>query len=140
MYALKTLVAPLKKETLAHLEMQSVVLSTRLGKSITSHWKLKFEKVVHVLDSKCTLATLHKDTVVLNEFMGNRVSETLRSTEVEEWYHIESKKNISDLGTRTNAGVSDVAEESDWQRGPPWMRLPVKMACFSRYQRTCNAN
>ena len=58
--------------------------------------------------------------------MGNRVSETLRSTEVEEWYHIESKKNISDLGTRTNAGVSDVAEESDWQRGPPWMRLPVE--------------
>ena len=90
--------------------------------------------MIHVLDSKCTLATLHKDTVVLNEFMGNRVSETLRSTEVEnlrsteveKWYHIESKKNIADLGTRTNAGVSDVAEESGWQRGPLWMRLQIE--------------
>ena len=31
--------------------------------------------------------------------MGNSVSETLRSTKLEEWSHIESKKNIADLKT-----------------------------------------
>ena len=34
------------------------------------------------------------------------------------------KKNISDLGTRMNAQVEDISEESDWQCGPSWMRSP----------------
>ena len=82
LYASKTCAAPLKKETIPFVKMQSAVLSRRLWKSITIHSKFQFEKVVHVLDSKCTLATLYK-------------------------------KNISDLCTRTNAGVADVAEKSD---------------------------
>ena len=121
----KTRVAPLQKETVPRLEMQSAVIATRLSKSIATHSKMDFEKVIHILDSKCTLATFHKDSVVLNEYMGNRVSECLKSTQLEQWHHIESKKNISDLGTRTNARIADVSETSDWQRGTSWMKLPL---------------
>ena len=124
LYAAKTRVAPLQKESVPRLEMQSAVMGARLSKSITTHTKLEFSKVTHILDSKCTLAVLHKDTVALKEFMGNRASEVLRKSELENWYHVPSKKNISDLGTRRDATVTDVSKGSEWQDGASWMRLP----------------
>ena len=124
LYSSKTRVAPLQKESVPRLEMQSAVMAVRLSKSIITHTNIDFEEITHVLDSKCTLATLLKDTVALKEYMGNRVSEALQTTSVKQWVHIASKLNISDLGTRTNARVEDVSESSDWQCGTDWMRQP----------------
>ena len=126
LYASKTRVAPLQKLTIPRLEMQSAVLATRLSKSIIEHSNLEFDNVVHILDSTCTLATFQNDTAVFNDFTSNRKAEVLNSTQVKQWNHIESKKNIADLGTRTNARVDDVSEKSDWQRGTSWMRLPIE--------------
>ena len=120
----KTRVAPLTKESVLRLKAQSGVFSVLLGKSVITHSDLEFEEVVHILDSKCTLATLHKDTLALKEFMGNRVSEILSTTTVDQWYHVDTKLNIADLGTRTTARVEDVSEGSEWQRGKHWMCLP----------------
>ena len=124
LYAAKTRVAPLQKETIPRLEMQSAVMAVRLRQTITTHSQLEFSEIVHILDSKCTLATFHKDTVGLKEFMGNRASEVHQKSNLEEWSHIDTKKNISDLGTRKNARAEDISEESDWQRGTTWMRSP----------------
>ena len=57
--------------------------------------------------------------------MGNRTSEVLKFTKISEWNHADTKDNIADLGTRTNAEDSDIDENSDWQRGN-WMRLEKK--------------
>ena len=124
LYASKTRVAPLQKESVPRLEMQSAVIAVRLSKSIITHSELEFNEVVHILDSKCTLATLHKDTIALKEYMGNRVSEILKLTSVDQWHHVESKKNIADFGTRKTASVEDVSKDSDWQCGTSWMKLP----------------
>ena len=87
LYAAKTRVAPLQKETIPRLEGQSGCMSTRLSESIITHSGIEFSKVIHLLDSECTLASLHKDTVALKEYMGNRVAEMLKTTTVEQWYH-----------------------------------------------------
>ena len=113
--------------------MQSAVMSTRLCKSIMTFSGIKFNKVFYILDSKCTMATLSKDTMALREYMGNRVSEILETTSTHQWYHVKSSDNISDLGTRRNARIADVLVGSDWQRGPPWMKLEMGMAYFTRY-------
>ena len=52
---------------------------------------------------------------------------TLRS----QWYYIESKKLIADLGTRRGVKLSDVDANSDWINGYPWMKedeslFPIK--------------
>ena len=78
-----------------------------------------------MLQIQSVLALLTKDSTALREFMGNRVAEILHSTTFNQWYHVASKDNIADLGTRGSATINDVAEESDWQRGPNWMYLPV---------------
>ena len=70
LYSSKTRVAPLQKESVPRLEMQSAVMAVRLSKSIITHTNIDFEEITHVLDSKCTLATLLKDTVALKEYMG----------------------------------------------------------------------
>ena len=53
--------------------------------------------------------------------MGNRVTEILDTTTVEQWYHVKSKENISDCGTRNKASSQNIAKESEWQNGNPWM-------------------
>ena len=123
LYAAKTRVAPLRKESIPRLEMQSAVMGARLRRSITMNTTLEFNEITHVLDSKCTLAILHKETISLKEFMGNRASEVQKKTDVDEWVHTSSKDNIADLGTRKDATVEDVSKGSEWQDGKRWMKL-----------------
>ena len=72
LYAAKTRVAPLLKESIPRLEMQSAVMGARLRRSIVMNTTLEFNEVTHVLDSNCTLAILQKETISLKEFIGNR--------------------------------------------------------------------
>ena len=69
---------------------------------------------------------LHKDTMVLCEYMANRVSEMLETTNAEQWHYAKSKYNIADLGTRKNATVEDIGKDSIWQKGPPWLQMEME--------------
>ena len=122
--AAKSRVTPLRMMSIPRTEMQSAVMSVRLSKSIQHHMAMKFEGIVHIIDSTCTLATLHKDTVALKEFMGNRVGECLETTDPGDWHHVPSADNVSDLATRCNATLEDISPESAWMKGPDWMSRP----------------
>ena len=59
--------------------------------------------------------------------MGTRVSEIKSKSDVEtEWRWIPTDCNLADMGTRADVKPSDMGEESDYQLGMPWMRLPVE--------------
>ena len=113
--AAKTRVTPLNRVTIPRIEMQSAVLGVRLGNSIINGAGLKFKDVTYISDSKCTLATLSKESTALKEYMGNRVSEIMASTSIYQWYHVRSAENIADLGTRKGASITDIDENSSWQ-------------------------
>ena len=98
-------------------EIQSGALAVRLRKSITQACDLEFEEIVHISDSECTIAMINKESVALNEFMGNRVVEITSVSKPSEWYHVKSEHNIVDLGTRANATLRDIEPNSPWQRG-----------------------
>ena len=115
---------PIKKLSMPRIEMQSAVMGVRLSDTIRRNSIWEFESIYHIVDSLCTLATLKKDSSALREFMGNRVAEILDTTEVKQWYHVKSEDNIADLGTRSNATVTDLRETSEWQNGRPWMSQP----------------
>ena len=125
LWTAKTRVAPIKKLTMPKIEMQAAVIAVRLGETIKQNSIWTFSKVYHIIDSMCTLATLRNDTSALRQFMGNRVTEALETTTVDQWYHVKSDDNIADLGTRMDATVNDISEESEWQNGSRWMSLPV---------------
>ena len=124
LYCAKSRVTPLKRMSIPRVEMQSLVMSVRLSKTIQHHSTFQFDDIHYFLDSQCTLATLHKDAMALREFMGNRVPEILDIAPIEKIYHVPSKLNISDLGTRCEATSVDIAEGSCWRDGHPWMSAP----------------
>ena len=121
--AAKARVTPLKKTTTPRGEMRSAVMSVRLCKGITHHMTLKVKEIIYILDSMCTLATINKDTMALKEVMANNVTEILETTETNQWHHVPSAENISDLATRRDATVEDISPTIDWQKGKPWMSL-----------------
>ena len=126
LWTAKTRVTPLKKSTMPRIEMQAAVMAVRLSEVIklNSIWQL--ENVVHIIDSMCTLATLRKETTALRPYMGHRVAECLDTTEARQWFAVKSADNISDLGTRMDATIKDIDENSEWQNGSCWMSLPME--------------
>ena len=107
LWTAKSRVTPIKKLSIPGIEMQSTVRGVRLSEITKRNSIWKFKKIYHI-DSLCTLATLRKEMTALREFMGNRVSEILHTTDVYQWYHVRSENNISDLRTRSNAAVADI--------------------------------
>ena len=120
--AAKTRVTPLERINTPKSEMQSAVLAVRLSKSIENACKLKYDEIVHVSDSKCTIALIKKDSTALKEFMGNRVAEITSHTDPSQWFHARSEDNIADLGTRATATIDDINCGSDWHTGPKWLK------------------
>ena len=125
LFAAKARVTPLNRISTPRSEMDSAVMSVRLCNTLILHSGLNFSAIFYILDSLCTLATLHKDTMVLKEYMGNRVSEIVTKSDLEQWSQVKSKDNISDLGTRCNAVLEDISENSEWQNGKRWMALEI---------------
>ena len=122
--AAKAKVAPLVRSSIPRIEMDSAVLGIRLTEKIRGSCRLlNFKKTTYISDSKCTIATIAKDSSALKEYMGNRVSEIRRHSDPSQWYHARSADNIADLGTRMGATVEDLSEDSEWQLGPRWLRL-----------------
>ena len=60
--------------------MQAAVMAVRLAAFIILNSIWNFEKVIHIIDSMCTLATLRKETTALRPYMGHRVAECLDTT------------------------------------------------------------
>ena len=126
LWAAKTRVTPLLKDTIPRSEMKSCVMSTRLGKDIKENGGLEVSKTTYILDSSCTLALLKKDSGALKEFMGNKVSEVLQTATPDQFFHVKSADNIADLGTRMDATPADADLGSEWQCGPSWLKLDFK--------------
>ena len=122
--AAKTRVTPLDRMTTPRIEMQSAVLGVRLSKSIINSCCFNFRSVTYLSDSKCTLATLAKESTALKEIMGNRVAEVRNFTDMRQWYYVQSAENTADLCTRSGATVEDLEKNSTWQVGPKWLQLP----------------
>ena len=58
---------------------------------------------------------LHKDSVVLRDYMAYPGSEIFASTTtVQQWNWVPAEENISDLGTRAKGNIEEISEDSVW--------------------------
>ena len=78
---------------------------------------------MYVTDSTICLHWIHQDDRPLQVAIRNAVIEVRRFSDVDEWVHVESHHNVSDLATRM-ATAADIQPGSDWQEGQEWMRRP----------------
>ena len=98
--ASKSRVAPLKKTTVVRLELSAAQLAKRLRVTVEESFKIDFDCVIHIIDSRIVKGMISKESYGFKTFAATRIGEIQTATIPEEWYWIESKLNIADIISR----------------------------------------
>ena len=122
--ASKSRVAPLKTTTIVRLELSAAVLAKRIRSFIEDSFRLKFERVIHIVDSQIVKAMIKSDSYGFNTFVSTRVGEIQAKADPDEWHWAKSKLNVADVVSR-GATVNELNTESTWQNGPEFLTLPI---------------
>ena len=87
---------------------------------------------IHFCDSTIALCWLANPMKSLQVFQRNRVSHIVKSftdkNGIMNVYHIKSELNISDLGSKGKAEISDIDPDSTWFRAPDFLRKNLSEA------------
>ncbi|XP_071575132.1 uncharacterized protein [Temnothorax nylanderi] len=105
----KSRVAPVKKISLACLELEGALLLTRL-----------MEKC----DSEVVLAWISKESSHWKTFVANRVTEIQETSSKSQWHHVRSEENPADILSR-GVGPERLASQELWWKGPAWLEKEV---------------
>ncbi len=106
-------------------EICGAVFAVRLRKYFEKHGRMEVERWFHLVDSQTVLGAIQRDSYGYQTFFANRVGEIQKSGSVSDWWWIPGGVNIADIITR-GATPEDLAEESEWQKGPQFLRHPVE--------------
>ena len=110
--------------TVPRAELKAMVIGSISGFISTKNFGSYVDRVIYVTDSTICLFWLNQDERPLQTGVRNAVIEIRRFTEIQDWFHIDSHNNVADIPTR-ECSIQEVAEDSDWQKGRPWMTLPA---------------
>ncbi|XP_073797048.1 uncharacterized protein [Danio rerio] len=106
-------------------EICGAVFAARLRKYFEKHGRMKVERWFHLVDSQTVLGAIQRDSYGYQTFFANRVGEIQKSGSVSDWWWIPGDVNIADIITRGGT-PEDLAEESEWQEGPQFLRYSVE--------------
>ena len=109
-----------KGETVRN-ELSGATLSSRLKQWVQKNSEIEFGQFYHFLDSQIVKDMLAKDSYGFNTFFGLRVAEVQQRTSYDDWKHIPSATNISDILTK-GAPPNLLGPQSVWQNGPSWLK------------------
>ena len=120
----KSRIAPLKVINIVRLELCGAVISKRLREVICKDLSVKFERVIHLVDSEIVRAMINLKSYGFNTFAANRIGEIQQGTKANEWFWICSELNISDLITR-GCSVDEIQKDSAWVNGPDFLKQDI---------------
>lgn len=116
----KSKVAPLKRGTIARLELCGALTGAKLYKSIIDSLRLKFDEIYFWSDSTIVLGWLRLSPHLLNTFVQNRVTLINEITGDKKWYHVKSEDNPADLVSR-GLYLDSLRDCSLWWNGPSFL-------------------
>lgn len=96
----KSKVAPLKVIAIPQLELSATALLSKMIKHVREN--MEWENIPYYLrtDSTITLQWLQKEPCELKMFVGNRISDIQKDTDIACWSHVKSADNPADLASR----------------------------------------
>ena len=95
-------------------ELFAMVLTATTGHIVSLSLAKYLKSRICLTDSQIALYWINNTTSPLKPWVRNRVIEVNRLSNPKDWYHIDSKNNTADLGTRRGVKFSDVSDESPW--------------------------
>ena len=89
--------------------------------------RLKFEKVVHLVDSETVLNQLNKTSYRFKAYEGVRIGEIQAATNgsLDEWFWLSGSNNIADWVTRGRSPMQ-LKLDSEWFSGPSMFQQPFE--------------
>ena len=114
-------------------ELYAALINASCGETVRRAFGSHHQGHIKLSDSMVALHWICNMDIPLKQWARNRVLETRRLTNVEDWRYLESKKNLADIGTRRGRTLKDVDPDSKWINGSEWMKedsasFPVKSA------------
>ena len=111
--------------TVPRNELQSLVAGHRLVLNCLEALEEPIKEVCFLSDSTAVLDSLKSSYVSRDIFIINRISEMRRAVHKMncnvKYYHLESKLNIADKGTREDCNFEYLSSK-EWQEGPPFIK------------------
>ena len=119
----KTKVAPLKKVTIARLELSAAVLLALLVQRTRSALELSHVPTYLWVDSSVALTWIRGHPSRWKDYVSNRVTLIHDTVPSAKWRHVPGMDNAADLASR-GLSPQDLKKADLWWRGPPWLELP----------------
>ncbi|XP_058840273.1 uncharacterized protein LOC131695773 [Topomyia yanbarensis] len=118
--AAKSRVAPLKRLTIARLELCAAVLAAHLHDRVKHAIDIDVSASIFWSDSAIVLQWLRSPPNTWQTFVGNRVSEIQQLTHGCQWRHVPGSENPADLVSR-GMSVDEFLNSKLWKKGPHWL-------------------
>jgi hypothetical protein len=122
----------LMSNTVPRNELASIVLMADAALLVQKALGSRVKEVFYFSDSAIAICWILNTSRRLRMWVHNRVTQaraamfwTTNQREILPLYHIAGPTNVADLLTKPHPiRLEDISEDSEWQQGQPWMRLP----------------
>ena len=121
----RTKIASMTKVSTPRSEMVAAQLNQRLSNWLVENLRdIKIGSIYDVVDASIILGMIKNVSLKFDSFTAPRITEIQTSTNIDDWYWVETSFNPADLGTRGKCTVDDMGPGTLYREGPTWLKYP----------------
>lgn len=117
----KSRVAPIKPVSTPRLELIAAVLNVSVANIVRRELDYKIDFELFYTDSTIVLGYIKNQSKRFKRFVANRIRAITKSSEGDQWFHVESKQNSADCATRGLRPDSPQDRIDLWLNGPKFL-------------------